>query len=190
MRTFNGTVFVRHFAQILQRILQSLRQCRITLATPVHIRMGESRPRQPEVIQLVIKLAAVNRDINLVHVGEVRYSHAPRLLTQAENHFLFRTILRSPGTNATLQGASHARVQFRIATYQFRIHTDRMQVRAILQHRHHLFIKYACQWIRPTTNAGDYGFLRWKPSILIDSATGIADESRFYSDFLNRMSLH
>ena len=47
---------------------------------------------------------------------------------------------------------------------------DRTQVRAILQHRHYLFIKFACQCTRPKTTAGDYGFLRWKPSIQIESS--------------------
>ena len=43
----------------------------------------------------------------------------------AENHFLLRSMLRSPVTNATLQCAPHAGSELWIEAHHFPIHSDR-----------------------------------------------------------------
>ena len=64
----------------------------------------EARPDQPEVVEQMLKRLAGDSDryIKVAHVGEVRQTHAARLVGLAEDDLLVLAMLRTPCPDASL----------------------------------------------------------------------------------------
>src|SRR4051795_9811539 len=67
-----AAMLVRRPAEPPQRVLQSLRQCHITLATEHHMGMLVAGEYEPEVIEPMAQYNARDRDAKLTRVREVR----------------------------------------------------------------------------------------------------------------------
>ena len=115
--------------------------------------MLEAGIGQTEVIQAMIQRGAGDRDADIAHVGEVRQSHATRLMGLAEDHFLFLAISCPPGSNPTFKRPANARNQFRVTPQQLLIDGHSSKSWRRLQHRHDLLIKEAFQWVWPAAAA-------------------------------------
>ena len=138
-----------HTAEMPQRVLQALRQCREALAAEHHPGMGEARPGEAEVIEHVIQRLTGDGHAKRPHVGEVGQALPTRLVLLAEDHVLLWAVLGAPEADPPLQRAPHARVQLGMAAHQLLEHTDRADARAVREDRHDDAVEDIGQRVRP-----------------------------------------
>ena len=141
----------RRPAQLLQRVLQPLRQRGEALASHDDMRVGKPRPRQPEVEQPVRQPLPLHPNSQLVHRGEVRKPLPPRLRNLPEPHLLLRPVLRAPRPDPPLQRPPNPTIQLRMGSHQLLEHRDRPNPRTRLQQRNHLRLEHPRQRVRSAT---------------------------------------
>jgi hypothetical protein len=90
-------------AQFPQRILQAFTQAGEALGEAQR-RVLPVRAGQHKVVHQVRKRLSLNRDVQVLHVREVRGAQAARLMHLTEKHFLGRPVLSLPLPHAPLQG--------------------------------------------------------------------------------------
>ena len=144
-----GSVLAGRAAEMPERALQPLRQCREALAAEHHPGVGEARPGQAEVVEHVIQRLAGDAHAERAHMGEVREAAVARLMRLAEDHLPLGAVLGAPGADPPLQGAPDAGIQVRVPLHQCFEHADRADARTVLQDRHHLGLEDIGQRVRP-----------------------------------------
>ncbi len=100
------------------------------------------------MIQHVIQRLSGNGDAESVRAGEVRQAELAGRVRLSEDHLPIGTMTCPPVTDAALEGAPDARVQFGVTPHQFREHAERANARIALQHRHDLFFEHPGQRVR------------------------------------------
>src|SRR4051794_27642815 len=79
-------MLLRCSAEPPQRVLQSLRQCHIALATEHHTGVLITREDEPEVIKPMAQHDARDCNAKLTRIGEVRQAKMARRMLLAEDH--------------------------------------------------------------------------------------------------------
>ena len=94
-----------HAAKPPQRVLQTLRQCHIALASKHNMSMLKAGECQPEVIEPMRQHGSSNRDAKLSRIGEVRQAKATGLVYLPKDHIPLRPAKCAPVAYAALQCA-------------------------------------------------------------------------------------
>jgi hypothetical protein len=98
-------------------------------------------------------------------------AHPAGFVHLAEDHLLVRAMQRSPGTDAALQGAPHARGQRGMAPLHLFEDGNRPQLRGGLQHRYDLGVEEISQRVRAAA-ATALRIVRRQPVIVLEAIRG------------------
>jgi hypothetical protein len=112
--------------------------------------MFEAGEGKPEVIEPVRQWLTRDGDPEAAHVGEIRQAHTARRVLLAEDHVAARAVKRPPMSDATLQGAAHARSEFGMAAADLLEHRHRTHLGRGRQHRHDLALPHSGKRVGPT----------------------------------------
>src|SRR6266404_2770538 len=117
-------MLLRRPAEPPQRVLQSLRQCHIALATEHHMGMLVTGEYEPEVIEPMAQHDARDRNAKLTRIGEVRQTKMAGRMLLAKDHITLGPCKRSPCAHASLQRASNVGGDLGMAATDFFQHRN------------------------------------------------------------------
>ena len=110
-----GAVLARYAAQRPEGVLQALGERHEALAAEHDVGVLEAGVGEPEVVEPVVEAHTGDADAEVGHVGEVRQAGAAGLVGLAEDDVLLGPVQGAPGTDAALQGPTHARTEIGMA---------------------------------------------------------------------------
>jgi len=143
-----GPVPLRHPAQLPQRVLQAFAQALEALREADRRRLPV-RVGQHEVVDQVLERLTLDGHTQAAHPREVRRRQPARLVHLGEEHFLGRTVQRSPAAHLPLQGPQlSVREPTRMAALQLLEDRLGLKPRVLLQQFAH-FRPDRDEWIDP-----------------------------------------
>src|SRR5215475_5203230 len=154
-------------AEAPQRVLQSLRQRHIALASKHHMRMFKAREGKPEVVEPMLQ-----------HDPCDRQTKTARLVHLPKDHIPLGPSDSTPAAYAALQCAPNVCSDLGMAPTEFFEHCDRPEARRCLQHRYDLIVPKRRQRVRPSSAAGRF-LLRGQPWIALNSVAARSAEAGF-----------